>query len=147
MARRRIQGKLHFCQTGSDGSMHQIIKSKSLRCPYFAPTISIFWGLGWRWVGMFRPHVTTFSNCRGVVVRRCYPSRFVLIIMTSSNINNFHVPVPFVWVIHRSRVDSPHKGTITWTVDVSILVVSTNCWTNTQLTGNSMHHDGHFTSL
>ena len=46
MARRRIQGKLHFCQTGSGGSMHQIIKSKSLRCPYFCPYNFDFLGLG-----------------------------------------------------------------------------------------------------
>ena len=38
-------------------------------------------------------------------------------------------------------MDSPHKGTITWTF--SLLSLWTNCWTNTRLAGNSRHHDGH----
>ena len=40
---------------------------------------------------------------------------------------------PFVRGIHRSPVDTPHKGTVARTFDVSLLSVWTNCWTNTRL--------------
>ena len=53
----------------------------------------------------------------------------------------------FVQGIHWSLVDSPLKRTVTWTFDVSLLTVGTNCWTNTQLTSNSRHHDGHSTLM
>ena len=40
---------------------------------------------------------------------------------------------------HQSLVDSPHKGAVTRTFDVSLLSVGTNCWTNTRLTGYSRY--------
>ena len=52
----------------------------------------------------------------------------------------------FVRGIHWPPVDSPHKGTIMRTLDVSLLFDWTNCWANAQMTGNSTHHDGHLTS-
>ena len=53
---------------------------------------------------------------------------------------------PFVRGIHRWPVDSPHKGPVTTqTFDVTLLLVWTNGWTNTRLTGNSRRHDCHLT--
>ena len=54
---------------------------------------------------------------------------------------------PFVRGIHRSPVDSPHKGHVTGTFDVPFLLIRTDGWTNTRLTGNSRRHDSQFTSL
>ena len=51
----------------------------------------------------------------------------------------------FVKEIHRSPVDFPHKGPVTWTFDVTSLLVWTNGWINTRF-GNSKHHDSHLTS-
>ena len=51
---------------------------------------------------------------------------------------------PFVQGIHRSPVDSPHKGIVTWTFDV-LLSVRTNCWTKTWLAGNLTRRGGHLT--
>ena len=44
---------------------------------------------------------------------------------------------PFVRGIHRTPVNSPHKGTVMRTFDLSLLLVWTNCWTITRLIGNS----------
>ena len=64
--------------------------------------------------------------------------------MTSSNGNIFRVTVPLCGtVIHRSPVDSPQKGTVARTVNVFLLSVWTNCWTNTRSTGNSRRHYRH----
>ena len=52
---------------------------------------------------------------------------------------------PFEWGIYLSLVGSPHKGTVTRSFVVSLLVVWSECWTNTGLTGNSRRHDGHLT--
>ena len=65
-----------------------------------------------------------------------------LFIMTSSNENIF-VSWPFVREIHQPLVDSPHKGPVTWTFDVPLLLVWTNGWTNTQLTSVLRCLDGH----
>ena len=48
------------------------------------------------------------------------------------------------WPFMRGSIGhrSPYKGTITRTFDVSLLSI----WTNTPLTSNSRHHDGHLTS-
>ena len=57
--------------------------------------------------------------------------------------NHFPLYCPFVRGVHRSRVESPHKGPITRTFDVPLLLVSTNGLTNTQIAGNSRRHYGH----
>ena len=53
---------------------------------------------------------------------------------------------PFVREIHPSPVDPPYKGTVTWIIDISLLSVWTEYWTNTRLTTSSNRHDGHLTS-
>ena len=54
---------------------------------------------------------------------------------------------PLVGGIHPSTVDSLHKRTVIRTLDVSVLLVWTKCWTNSLLTGDSRRHNGHLTSL
>ena len=72
------------------------------------------------------------------------------------------ITVPFMYTIHFSECKSKTfcvgfqrvhgllwfciTGTATWTFDASLLLVWTNCWTNTGLTSNSRCHDGHLTS-
>ena len=52
---------------------------------------------------------------------------------------------PFLWGINWSPVVSPDKRTVTQTFDVSLLLVWTNCWTNTRLNGNPRRLGGHLT--
>ena len=66
--------------------------------------------------------------------------------MTSSNGNIYHVIVPLCGESSGYQWISPHKVTIMWHFDVSVLFVWTNCRTNTPLTGNLRHRDGHLTS-
>ena len=47
--------------------------------------------------------------------------------------NYFPCYCPFMQGMHQSPVDSPHKGTVMWTFNVSLLSIWTNCWTNTWL--------------
>ena len=49
---------------------------------------------------------------------------------------------PFVRGIHRSPVDSSHKGTVMRTFVVYVVSLI-KLQTNTELTGNSRRHDGH----
>ena len=65
-------------------------------------------------------------------------------IMTSSNGNIFRVTAPLKGNLFVAG-GFPQKGTVTRSFVVSLLVVWTECWTNTGLTGNSRRHDGHLT--
>ena len=56
-------------------------------------------------------------------------------IMTSSNRSIFHVTL-LLFAEPLITVDSPHKGTITRTFDISLLAIWTDCWTNIRLAGN-----------
>ena len=47
---------------------------------------------------------------------------------------------PFVRGIHRSPVDSPHKGPVN-------VFAQAKCWTNSGVAVDVMHHDAHITSL
>ena len=67
-------------------------------------------------------------------------SSFNIYIMTPSNGNIFCVIVP----LYGESIGHPYKGTVIWTIDVSLLLVWTNCSTNTRLTGhvsNSYYKD------
>ena len=51
---------------------------------------------------------------------------------------------PFVREIHRSPLDSPHKGPVTWTLMFPLMLAETNCWINHRVAGDSGRHDAHF---
>ena len=51
---------------------------------------------------------------------------------------------PFVWVIHRSSVKSPHKGQWCRALMFSLICAWTNCWGNNQDTGDLRHHHAHY---
>ena len=59
---------------------------------------------------------------------------------------HFRVTGPLWGGIHRSPVNSPRKGPVTRTFDISLLLVWTNGWTNNRLTRNSRRCGGHLTS-
>ena len=65
-------------------------------------------------------------------------------IMTSSNENIFRVYWPFVRGIHRSPLDSPHKGQWRGTLMPSLICAWTNGWANTRYVGDLRRHGAHY---
>ena len=51
---------------------------------------------------------------------------------------------PFVWGIHRSPVNSPHKGQWREALMVSLTSVWTNGWANNRDAGDLRHHRAHY---
>ena len=68
--------------------------------------------------------------------------------------SNYHVDVikwkhfprycPFVRGIHRSPVNSPHKGQWRGTLMFSLICARTNCWVNNREVGDLRHHRSHY---
>ena len=61
---------------------------------------------------------------------------------------HFRCHWPFVRGIHRSPVNSPHRGQVMWSYDIYLgslkkLLNKQNCWTNRWVTGDFRHHDLH----
>ena len=51
---------------------------------------------------------------------------------------------PFVREIHRSPVDSPHKGQWRWALMFSLVYALTSPWANTRDVGDSRRHRAHY---
>ena len=51
---------------------------------------------------------------------------------------------PFVRGIHRSPLDSPHKGQWCWALMFSLICARTNGWTNNRDPGGLRHHRTHY---
>ena len=51
---------------------------------------------------------------------------------------------PFVWVIHRSPVNSPHKGQWRWAVMFSLICARINDWVNNREAGDLRRHRAHY---
>ena len=66
------------------------------------------------------------------------------VMMTSSNGNIFHVYWPFARGIHRSPVDSPHKGQWSGALMVYFICTWTNGWANNQDAADLRYHHTHF---
>ena len=64
--------------------------------------------------------------------------------MTSSNGKNFLRYWSFVWKIHRSPVNSPHKGQWRRALMFSFICAWINCWPNNREAGDSRHHRAHY---
>ena len=63
--------------------------------------------------------------------------------MTSSNGNIFRVTGPFVRGIHRSPVNSPHKGQWRGALMFSLMCARINDWVNTGEAGDLRRHRAH----
>ena len=64
--------------------------------------------------------------------------------MSSSNGNVSRVIDPFVWGIHRSPVDSPHKGQWRGALMLSLIWASINDWRNNREAGDLRRHRAHY---
>ena len=73
---------------------------------------------------------------------KCLP--LILIMMTSSNGNIFHVTDPFVRGIHRSPVNSPHKGQWHGAFMFSLICAWINGWVNNSEPGDLRRHRAHY---
>ena len=51
---------------------------------------------------------------------------------------------PFVWGIHRSPVNSPHKGQWRGALVFSLICAWTNCWVNNRDAGDLRRHRVHY---
>ena len=64
--------------------------------------------------------------------------------MTSSNVKHFPRYWPFVWGIHRSLVNSPHKGQWRGALMFSLIRAWINGWVNNGGTGDLRRHRAHY---
>ena len=64
--------------------------------------------------------------------------------MTSSNGNIFPRYWPFVWGIHRSPVNSPHKGQWRGALMFSLICVWINDWVNNREAGDLRRYHAHY---
>ena len=69
---------------------------------------------------------------------------YMLHMMTSSNGKIFPRYWPFVWEIHRSPVNSPHKGQWRGALMFSLICVWTNGWVNNREAGDLRRHRYHY---
>ena len=54
---------------------------------------------------------------------------------------------PFVWVIHRPPVNSPHKGQWRGTLMFSLICASINGWVNNREAGELRRHRAHYDAI
>ena len=64
--------------------------------------------------------------------------------ITSSYGNIFHITGPFVRGIHRSSVDSPHKGRWRGAMMFSLVCAWTNGWASNRDPGDFRRHSAHY---
>ena len=64
--------------------------------------------------------------------------------MTSSNLNIFRATGPLWWGIHRSPVNSPHKGQWRGALMFSMICAWTNGWANHRDVGDLRRHHAHY---
>ena len=67
--------------------------------------------------------------------------------MTSSNRNIFRVTWPFVWGIHRSPVNSPHKGQWRGALIFSLICAWINTWVNSREAGDLRRQRTHYDAI
>ena len=81
--------------------------------------------------------------CVRLCVRTSWKSEHK-IMMTPSNGNIFSRSWPFVWGIHRSPVNSPHKGQWRGALTFSLICTWINGWVNNRKAGNLRRHRAHY---
>ena len=93
--------------------------------------------------GCFFKSSLTLENRLIIPNQRKLWSNYLTIMMTSWNGNIFRVTGPFSRGIHRSPVDSPHKGQ--WrTLIISLICVWTNGWATNCDAGDLRRHRVHY---
>ena len=83
----------------------------------------------------------------GVIIELLWKSCQHLTMMTSSNGNIFRVTTgywPSVRGIHRSPVNSPHKGQWRGALIFSLICTRINCWVNNGEAGDLRRHRAHY---
>ena len=70
--------------------------------------------------------------------------RVQISMVTSSNENIFRVTGPFLRGIHRSPVNSPHKGQWFGALMFSLICGWINAWVNNCKAGDLIHHRAHY---
>ena len=71
----------------------------------------------------------------------------LIIIISWHGCKHFPNDWPFARGIHRSPVDSPHKGPVTISLMLSLMLTWTRCWTNSQVAIDFRCHVAYVTSL
>ena len=92
------------------------------------------------------PFMTTAgANCGDKVNIMIY-NMYINVMMTLSNRNIFRLfrYWPFLWGIHRSLVNSPHKGQWRGVLMLSLICARINGWVNNREAGDLGRHRAHY---
>ena len=78
------------------------------------------------------------------VVRNCLPMQFHVDVIKWKNFPHYW---PFVWVIHRSPVNSLHKGQWRGALMFSLICARINGWVNNGEAGDLRRHQAHYDAI
>ena len=94
--------------------------------------------------------ISGFRSQKGLMTEKAFPRHGINMIFAASDVVKFqegvikwkHFPRywPFVWGIHRSPVNSPHKGQWHGTLMFSLICARTNGWVNNRDNGDLRRH-------
>ena len=124
--------------------MHILIRITKNTCTCFTMT----WCIHWKPRIVMMPGVSSLVinlNRNMLLAKKHQPAnKNKLCMITSSNGNIFRVYWPFVRGVHRSPVNTPHKGQWRGALMFSLICAWINGWVNNHEAGDLRRHCAHY---